>query len=490
MKKEDNKTWIYLLCSFVLAFWAYGVFLYPHFSQDTYAKSLYNQAWSFNDAISSGRYTFWLVSTIIFKLFKTRALNNTFSNALCIIFFAVSIYSTYSLLTHNNKKHRPIAFLLSAAIFINPCFVDYFQFPECNIIFSFGLILVIISAKSLFNDNYGIFRKHIQSALMLIITVGIYQPLINYFVLLGLLLIWNKFVSTFETDKKNAFIELARNLISCISVYLSASILQLIVTSIFHSNQRISRDYIQNITTVIKSQASLWKMQSTGNKTYLYILLFCSATVLLIIQLYKKYSSHLPVPFVVLLTLYAGLYISSFATHIVAEPWLSQRTTSVFYSHIVLILYASYTVLDKELHIGIIGIASILICLFIYRSNNLSIQTIKNNAYDEQIVYNVMEFIDAYESKNQVSVNNIAISRDKYVTWAYPGIHSSYDLNVRAWCYTWAVSGLIHQYTGRLYNVVPMEPEKKSAIFGDADWSRFNYDQLYAEGDTLYMLVY
>ena len=101
-----------------------------------------------------------------------------------------------------------------------------------------------------------------------------------------------------------------------------------------------------------------------------------------------------------------------------------------------------------------------------------------------------MEFIDAYESKNQVSVNNIAISRDKYVTWAYPGIHSSYDLNVRAWCYTWAVSGLIHQYTGRLYNVVPMEPEKKSAIFGDADWSRFNYDQLYAEGDTLYMLVY
>ena len=173
MKKEDNKTWIYLLCSFVLAFWAYGVFLYPHFSQDTYAKSLYNQAWSFNDAISSGRYTFWLVSTIIFKLFKTRALNNTFSNALCIIFFAVSIYSTYSLLTHNSKKHRPIAFLLSAAIFINPCFVDYFQFPECNIIFSFGLILVIISAKSLFNDNYGIFRKHIQSALMLIITVGI-----------------------------------------------------------------------------------------------------------------------------------------------------------------------------------------------------------------------------------------------------------------------------------------------------------------------------
>lgn len=489
MKKRYDKNWIYLIYSIILSFWAYGVFLFPHYSQDTYAKSLYNYAWSFQEGISSGRYTYWLIDSIIYHLFKTRALNNIYTNALCIIFFAVSIYYTFSILLFENKN-KITTFLLSTVIFINPCFVDYFQFPECNIVYSFGLILSITSADMLFNEKYSYIKRFINSALILVITVGIYQPIINYFLLLGLLITWKTYINNFDTDKKTALMKLIKNITSCIMIYFTSSILQLILTSIGGSNRRISKSYLQNLITVIKTQVSLWTLQTTGKKTYIYIILFCITIAFLLILLYKKYSVNLGIPLIVLFILYSGLYIASFATHIIAEPWLSQRTTSIFYAHIVLILYAIYTISEISYNKIIISISGILVCIFIYRSNDLAIQNIRTNAHDEQIVYAVSQYIDSYELENQTVINNIAIAHDKYVTWSYPDISASYDLNVRVWCYTWAISGLIHQYTGELYNIIPMEASKADKLFGDKDWSYFNYDQLYAEGDTLYMMIY
>ena len=43
------------------------------------------------------------------------------------------------------------------------------------------------------------------------------------------------------------------------------------------------------------------------------------------------------------------------------------------------------------------------------------------------------------------------MSKRKNVTWNYLGILAAYDLNVRAWCYPWSVTGLMYTVTGKIY---------------------------------------
>lgn len=481
----------YFFCSLVISFMGYGIFIYPHYSQDTYEKALFVNAWPLSEGISSGRYTYWIVDTLIYQLFKTRAINNAFTNLLCIFFFGIAIYYMLHILLQNDKKkNKFILVLCSAAVFVNPCFVDWFQFPECNIVYSFGLFLSIMCASTLYNVKYRWTRRYSYSAFLLIVTVGIYQPLINFYLITALLLIWKFYVYSDRNNVRKILGDVAKRVLLCIAVYMTASIAQIIITSIGSTNSRVHNDYLQNIKIVLAAQGSLWTMQSVGSKTYVYIFLFLTVTIIFVIALYKKMNKNFLVSLIVFLVLYIGLYGASFATHIMAEPWLSQRTTAIFYAHIVLIIYALYTISDAQFDKIIIGLVSFLLCVYIYKSVDLTVQNLKNNVYDGSIVYMVTQYIDSYEKASGNKIDTIAVANDKYVTWSYPDIHASYDLNVRVWCYNWAISGMIYHYTGRLYDIVSMSDIEKMKRFGDVDWQYFNIEQLSADGNTLYMMIY
>lgn len=494
---NKKKSLMGFLQCFICVLLAYGVYLYPHYSQDVYSKMVRLgdfEAISLQWAIESGRYTYAIINRIVLLTLNTPIINSFTSNLICLFEMTVVIYFFYYLIS--GKKDLPDSFfnydmalfISSVCIFINPLFCDWFQFPECVYIYIIGIILVEFSIWELF-----IKQQLIYALLFFLLAIGCYQPCIGYFVMLSIIMSLKHSVNCENNIIKVNFIMLFKNAIKAVGIYGIGCFSQVIITSFSQKPTRADYDILNNLHTVINAQRGLWTLSNITNESYIYIITMLLMILVVVSDLIdrKKKVSLVFVP--LLLVLFLINYASNFVMAIVAEPWISQRTITGFLgmASFFLIMYIEiiYSFNMSVMSKGAIYIITFLTVYYIYLSNFVAINLIKTNTVDLYIARCVQNEIEKYEVETNQTVSKIAFLHDKYITYSYPDIVASYDLNVRSWAYDWSIKGMLYVISGRVYEVV--EPsEDLVELYEGYNWDYFNSEQIIIERDTANIVLY
>lgn len=487
-----------LVVSLLFSLICYGSYIFPHYSQDVYAKyggTGIEVGTNLQFVLSSGRFTYAFLNKILTTIFHSNIPLGMGINIFTIVMFAIVSYVGYETILNDTftipKENKIVCFLCINLFFFNPLFCDWLQFPECAPIYMIGLLMAVLSAKFLFEE----FKYHlVVSLILLILAVGTYQPVIIYFVLFVLIKIWNLGIKNKCSTRKIIGIVLIS-----ILEYACASGVQfiiIIIGKVFqNTSSRISNSVLNNLKVVISSQKELWLLENTGSTNYIYIIVtfiaiayFCYTLINIKYDIKEKIKIGL-VGFLLVFV----YYFSVFITHIFIESWMSQRTLTGFIAipSIFVLFSMEMKENDSNKNKRLVGFVLIVLQIFfMYRTNNLSLDLIKVNALDKGLSENIEEYIEEYEENNNEKVLNIAYCNDESVTWTYSDIYSGYDLNVRGWAKGWSIPGMIEFYTGRKLNLIEMPEEVFKDKFKNKNWNYFNENQLFFDKDTVYICVY
>lgn len=516
LKKINNFLYTHryiIIFSIFLSFLCYGMLLYPHWSHDTYQKAYEWKDMTMNGWLDfvkilslNGRYTYGIMLFFQYLLSQITVLNNFYSNLFSIILFSILIIQSYLLLNKNICKfQRIILFLSIALLFLNPLFVDWAIFPECLPYYLLGIFICQLSVKFYLKNTW---KDYIFSMLLFLLAIGTYQPIATYFVFFVLLGIWKQVVVCFREKGQYEFlgVTLLKTIVA-FSIYLLGSLFQLFIVSILGKISRVDTDFPENIKIVIKAQKELWLMQTTGKSSILYLFfalvsLFVFICILTFILRKKRKRNKRSLLLLLIGVVFCmAMYIAIFASHIVVEPWVSQRTVTPFLGFIPFVIALEVMAIDKDIWSMVnirlkisknilIAIMGVMVCAYIYRSENLQIDIFKGNIADAQIAYQIYDIIQQYEENTTTQVKKIACRYDNSPSWSYPGTFAMYDMNVRAWTKIWAVPGIMYWYTGRCFEQVDMDEEIYNNNFLDKDWNVYSEEQIFIDGDTINIMIY
>lgn len=498
-----------IILTAIIVLFSYGLVLFPHYSQDTYAKVYIYAGMSTTEYIKSlediagfGRYVY-VALLILTKIITGSGLfYGNILNVINIILFFVLIILTFLFLndTNSSKYMKILNYFISVSIYITPLLFDWILFVECTPYYLFGILLVILCLMFFWRDN----RKnkyYVYSIFLIVMAVGIYQPVLSYFILLFMMKLWKNSINKLWKDSTiNVLKYINSNVIQGAFLCVVSVVTQVIVIKIYNNNSRIESELINNIKYVINAQKSLWLMENVGGTTYIYIILFSILCILFIYSLLKiNTDRRIKISiFLISVLFFTMWYLSIFSTHIFIEAWLSQRTIPTFYSGLSILIYFTVEVYlkceNQEKKKCFYSIVTILLIFFItnnvYKLNILQIDLIKTNTLDKHLAILIEKEIEKYENSSGVKITKIAIREDKYTTWAYPDIFCNYDMNVRGLAKDWTTAGTIYFYTGRYLEQVQMKEDIYNKHFAMKDWDSFSIEQLYLDGDTLNICLY
>lgn len=497
-KQTDVELLIVCLC---IAFICYGGYVYPHYATDTY-RVVANLEFTLRDIweeytfpyLKAGRYGLGILMYIVAMFRIHPLLNNVVSNVLSICFIGLSLYHlVYRLSSYLEfRSTRKFKLLLVATpIFINPLYADWFQFPECVVYYSLGLYLVTILAfKVFFQESYTSIKRKVFYIGSLIFVIGIYQILLNVFFILSLFIIYMIYLK-----KNTATKVLIKEFLFLLFLYTGISLIQLTIIKVFGNGIRTNTDIINNTIYVIKMQPVLWAMKTTGNGnvwlviTTLVVLAFNIVSIFTIQGIPKSKEFLL---FILFFVVISGILYS---THILAEPWLSQRTVVLLYGFpgILGLLFLCRKQTDSSLQ-AYFNLALVfflvLNTVYIYRTNNISIGMQKTNSLDKQIVLQIRAEIEDYEKVSGIQVSKIAFKNDAQLNWSYPDVFCMFDLNVRAWAVDWARKNMVEFYMQRKFDEIEMDDVIYQRYFFEKNWNTYEESQTEIVGDTIYIMVY
>lgn len=497
----DVQKGIILVVAVSLSFVFYGMYIYPHYATDTY--KIINTTdftpqiiWDEHSLpfIKWGRYTLGIMMYLVSLLRINPLSNNFFTNTLSILFFGVSLFQVvvkiYEKYSYAYLSKVGI-FLGVAPIFLNPLYTDWMQFPECILYYSFGLISLTYIVTQISFDEIN-FKSQIKFFILLLIVFGIYQVLINMFIILSLVfLMMDWFANRNRAKEIRKYVIKAANIFI---TYLVCSLIQIGILKFLSAGVRMSTDIKSNLITVIKLQPVLWSMTTSGSFNLILLFSVLIGLVYLIFKIVKSKSLN-NFNIIIVVGGLIAIYGIMMSTHILAEPWLSQRTTVMLYAIPGFLLLISISIHDiPKMNYGIKGLVlAVFICLTIvysYRSNDIAIGLHKTNSMDKMIVLQIKQMIEQYELDTQIQVNKIAFKNDPYRTWIYPDVFGMFDLNLRAWAVDWARANMFRLYSQRYFEEIPMPDEIYEEYFQDKDWQSFQAEQVEIIGDTVYIMVY
>lgn len=497
MMKIKYKKQFYL--SFLFTLLCYGTYLFPHYSQDVYTKAYAaDPGVTLKTVLESGRFTYVFLNKVLTGITGTNIPIHIFFRIFTISMFALIIYQAYCIVI--SKKNlsvlqENIYFVSVCLIFLNPLFSDWFQFPECITLYIVGVFGAVYASVIMFTSKV----RHSVAAgtFLLTMSVGIYQPVMIYFVLFSLIQIWDWCLN--HEREKNLYLGLAAKIGAALFSYAVAGIVQVLIVKFDNQfgDTRVSGNIMDNLSVVVSTQRSLWLMENTGDRTWVYLLVFlciCLLTIyIFIVNVWKRKAvGVLAAIFTVFVSVF---YLSNFVTHIFIEPWISQRTVTGFLAivpfMVIMILGLSNDYKVDVFSIkGVYCLLTVLLCLFLYKTNRLSLDLVKTNEMDKQLSRMVVNYVEEYEKNSGIEVSQIAYCDDTSVTWAYDDIYCGYDLNVRGWTINWCVPSMIRFYTGKNFQLTEMSELVYNEKFRGKNWDYFSFEQLYIKENVLYVCVF
>lgn len=502
MQKNDGTTrsLIFLGC-FLLCLLFYGVFLFPHYAYDTYivVKSpTPDVTWTWENYgalyTSNGRFTSGLLMCLLAWMGIHPLPTGLFSHLLSILMMAASLFLFFQYVRRffSTQIGQAAAFLCSAFVFCNPFFADWFHYTENTPYYCAGLLGMVVAARLYFAKERLSWRLGLACLFLVVLCAGIYQTLLSFFVLFALvfaLLLLLRAPAGTPGDMVKRYLA---TLAPAGGMYIGATLVQLIVRKLL-SGSRSNFMLWENLRTVLYRQPELWLLRAVGIDNVLFAAFFlCGLVCLLLLCFRKRKDGWLAL---LVLVSWGILLLAIFATHIVAEPWLSHRTTVAFPAQLAFCWLPCLALLEEGkpaatwITKGCCLAAALMLAIFGYATARLGMDIIRTNTLDAQIARSIEQLISTHEEETGTPVTKAALVYDQQITHAYPGTVAYYDLNIRAWTVPWAALNMMQFYTGRKLAEVEA-PEDIKWLMYQEDWHEYSDEQVLLQGDTAYICVY
>lgn len=472
---------------------AYGMFLAPHYSIDSYCVY-----YTMDPEIHLKQSRF--LNYFIIKLFREVNINTVTHQSIFTLFmimtFAFVTTQLACLLFRYIKQKSIIKFIIIniavAISFINVFILEWFLYPEIALFYSFSILTVFLAIISFEKGNRWI--NSVLAFILLCMSLNFYQAAMPLFVIYLLAVGMLRYEFTF---RKEAVVYNLKVLIITMLSCVNSLILQKLAI-VFRITEGGDRDaslsfstISNNILEIIKLQKSIWYNTYGFLPKYVTMVVFIILLFVFIVAVAKKISVMKLCYFILVVTI---SYSMVFAPHVITESlWFAQRTIIAYFS-IFMIIVCGIMHYNHNLRLEHLTICVVVffLALNIYQIQSIGVNHYGNNKLDQEYAILIQNEIDQYEQETGNVVTKIACDNDTNPTYSYSSVdYTIYDTNIRGYICSWADVNMINFYNGKNYERVAMEHQLYSQYFEGMDWNYFNpEEQMIFVGDTLNIIFY
>lgn len=342
------------------------------------------------------------------------------------------------------------------------------------------------------------FREYLKSYIFLSVALGMYQVYIESFLIM---------CATYILIKNNCILnkQMCWGFGKIILVGGLASICSILLTRILEFlkiSTENDRTASININTIIKNGSEIMNNILTVFDDYhgympkhsvlIFILL---VTIIILLTVFKR--DHVILRIITLLIFGVAILIAAYLPHfIVAIVWLAPRailgvSTVLFSISLIAFFYV------KQSHFKMYTLAATVI-LFLGVSFIQTQKIIVDEAIlagiEQENIHQLGEKIAEYETNTGNEIHYISYIHDAVYKWTFDPIkYNIYETNARRANVEWSFVNMINFYLNRSFEKKDVDRSRFECILGNdgKNWNYINLDeQMYFEGDTLYMVIY
>ena len=493
----NNNTFVLLVVNCIISIVFYSITLSAkHYSADfffTYYES------SANQHLRLGRIFHYIIYKGL-ECFGIKIEHHVLFNQAFLIFIIAMLttllWNLFSeLIGVENKRDAAV---LDAVIWLNffniSILEGWFLFPETcfgaaiSLMISYGAIISFCKSID--------WKGYLKTFLLLVVALGMYQVYIEIFLIITAtyVLIKNQCVLTRKTIFDFLKIVMIGGAASIVSILIIKFLKICKISSgdsrtvvldkniIIHNSIEIARDFCGAIDDYCRYLPK--------HSALIFLLIILG---ILILSWYKEKKFVLRC--VTLLIFIIACVIAAYLPHfIVSTLWLSPRTilgisSLIFSICIITFTYSKHENVEKS-------IFAIFLMLFLFVNFIQAQKIIVNNAIlagiEEENVHQLGEKIKEYEQSTGNQIKYISYEKDANCKWTFDPIeYCIYDTNLRRANVEWTFVNMINYYLKRNFKEKKFKEDKFERLFGSKNWDYIELDeQIYFEGDTVYIAVY
>ena len=444
-----------------IVFIFFGVLSQMEFAVDTYATLSFTMKDFINQFASSGRFLLVFVGIILKILNLNGKVIYTLSYLMAIICMIISLYKLYTIIK-DDVKSSILKVLIPTLIVLNAFSLELFLFVEKGIML-FGVMMSIFAVgkikKWLENKN----KKSLILTLVYMLFANFsYQGIVGIFVAISVI-----YIVKYSKNIKEFIIN---NIVVAIQ-YAIPAIIDYVLIKILYASSRVNGQIIlsESIRKICTSTKSMILGTYNMLPKYLFAILvfaiFCVIVYQIIIQknsIKNKTIEILKVIYIIIAVIFASI-----------APQIMQNTDSIWfvarstYSYaslfgvLMLYLFTNFENIKKLNMNFLITISLILLVVQFNRFNVIEISRYKTNEMDYEITRKIATKITEYEEQTGNTIKNIALYEDKSMSYAYNGIFSTGDTNIKAYAKDWCITYILKYYFNINLNNVEQNLEIK-----------------------------
>ena len=477
---------LYVITLIVLVF--FGMFVKMDFATDTYNVFMNLNMTIITHFASCGRFITAGLLFIVYKLKIGNEVTYIASYIISILAMTLSVYKLSNLIK-KEVKTTIVPIVLSLICILNIFSIELFMYLEKGVIVASILFCVMAVEKIVKYFEEKNKKELLLAILFMLIAVTCYQGTVALFIAISLIYVCK------HSKKIKEFI--INNIIVAFCYGIPA-IINLVTARVFFVNQRVGGEIIlkDSIIKVIAGTKNMLIQTYLLFPKYMYLASFILVAILIVILAVKKEKNIKLVAKHIFNIIYivCGILLATIFPQLLQNTesiWFVARSTYAGASILgILLIYLFYNFDLKE------GIKkAIIICSIIFMVIQLryfykvEIDHYILNYNDKIIAKQIGSIIDEYEKNSGIKVNKICTYEDATISYTYPNVLGTGDINITAFFPSWSRVELIEFYTDRRFERVEKN-EKIEEDFSKKDWKYFEQEQIIFDEDTVHICVF
>lgn len=325
--------------------------------------------------------------------------------------------------------------------------------------------------------------------IFMIISNCCYQGTVGLFVAILLIYIIKYSKNVKDFLKNNIIVALC---------YGIPAIINFLILKVILTNSRVSGNIIlsESITKIAQGMKLLLFNTYGLLPKYFFVAVI---SILLVFISYKSITQKCNLKEKILFIL-GGVYITIGSLVVTVAPQILQDTNSIWFvarssypmasilGILLLYIFMNFNIKKSEKYIIIMMSVIFLIIQFI-SFMRYSIDNYIGNYIDKTITLNINSLIEEYEESTGETIDSISIYRDSAMQYAYPGLKSSGDINIKAYSADWCIPGILKLYTNKDFKVVENRQDLKEK-FSQKNWDYFDKEQVVFEHNIMHICIF
>ena len=422
-----------------------------------------------------------------------------------MIFLSVSIYILSkvirSILEPKNLIFEVIIIVACHLLILNQFSLEYLLFPESGVM-CMGIFFLILAIQIMVKKPK---LTYLKVFVCLLITGISYQGELNIFPVLAMNIYFIKQIK--ENKKIGTFLkEFFFEMLKLAGITISVLVLTMLVVKVCKS-QLTGSGYFPGkaeFLVNIKNERTFWARFKTvkrfTNEIWNYSIhmlpkyslnITIIATLILFIVIRAKKQTYIYYLSMILLC-FASCILPLFVFNVGVCGRIHVPIMMIFgLSSLFLIANSSLEDLNYK---SKIAIAFTLICFLvngIFIVQNTS-EHIAANKVDHNTGATIKNLIEKYEKENNIKVTKLGYKYDFDPSQYSVGIRKMQSITERKFACVWSVVYTMNYYCDRKFEEVEYQAPEKDEHFssGNLNYECFLEEQIYFQGDTIYMVIY